>query len=214
MSVNPTSSPKFRAPLDIKFVGSVDGRFVLPDRDAVTGGNAVQVCRTQSITPTELIVASFVPAIVGERFASTFNRLGSINGKVVRIVSGGFAVAVQSSAIEQQSLADTINWLKKRHARQAEDLRSAPRIRARGEPCIVRYLDTEWEVNLFDISISGASVTATKRPPINSEVRIGRIDARVVRHTEGRFGVVFNSVQLLSTLLAELTLRQSRPVSA
>jgi hypothetical protein len=194
------------APLDIKFVGSLDGRFILPDRGAITGVNPVYPCRSQSITASELIIASPIPVEIGERFASTFNRLGPISGEVTRVVYDGFAVGISASEVERKSLAATIHWLKRRHVHKAEDNRAAPRIKTRPERCTMRYLDADFAADLFDVSISGASLAgAAPPPPLNSVVRIGRVEAQVVRHMGARFGVKFLATQSLTTVLGELT---------
>jgi len=202
----PARSPTpFEAPLDVKFVGSLDGRFILPDRGATTGAKLVHPCRSQAITAAELTIASPVPVKMGERLASTFDRLGPISGKVSRIFDGGFVVTISANPVEQKSLAATINWLKKRHSRRAEDHRAAPRIKTRAEHCIVQYLEADFAAELFDVSISGASLSASVQPPLNAMVRIGRIEAHVVRHMAGRFGVKFSAAQSLVTLLRDLT---------
>ncbi|MEQ1768589.1 MAG: hypothetical protein ABL879_02005 [Devosia sp.] len=204
MSTGSTSRTKFEAPLDTKFVGSIDGRFVLADRVVGAGVDASHAGRSQSITAHELIVASPVPVTIGERFVSSFGRLGKINGTVARPVDGGFVVAISATEIERKSLAATINWLKKRHARQAEDHRSAARTKTRSERCIVRWPDAELSAELFDISTSGASLKADSLPPLATVVHIGRVEAQVVRHMEGRFGVRFATTQTLSTVIADL----------
>lgn len=217
VSGKPTALPpagqqtKFEAPLDIKFVGSMEGRFVLADRAVAAGESATQPCRSQSITASEVIIASPVLVRLGESVVCAFARLGKINGKVTRIVDGGFALAISASAAERKSLAATINWLKKRHTHLAEDQRAASRVRTRPEPCVVRIGDTAFTAELFDISSTGASLSTNTPPPLKTMVRIGHVEGEVVRHMEGRFGVKFSSAQDLSALIGALTAKPEPP---
>lgn len=192
-------------PSDIKLVASFEGRFILSDRTVAAGADAVQHCRTQSITDTELTVASPLAVTVGERFASSFKQLGPIDGTVARVVSGGFVVTIAASANERRSLAATLLWLKRHHVRKAEDHRAAARTRMRGEACKVTHDGTGLTARLFDMSATGASLAAPALPPIGAVVTIGRIEGVVVRHVEGRFSVKFVKAQALATLLEGLT---------
>jgi hypothetical protein len=44
---------------------------------------------------------------------------------------------------------------------------------------------------VLDISVSGAGISANTVPEIGTVVTIGEVEARVVRHFEGGFGVQF-----------------------
>ncbi|MGG2383128.1 PilZ domain-containing protein, partial [Salmonella enterica] len=55
--------------------------------------------------------------------------------------------------------------------------------------------DTPLTCRLLDISISGASVATTLRPLLGTEVMLGKLRARVVRHHPQGFGVQFLDVQ-------------------
>ncbi len=48
---------------------------------------------------------------------------------------------------------------------------------------------------VLDVSISGASVATPARPEIGSEVLLGKLRARVVRHHSQGFGVQFIDIQ-------------------
>jgi hypothetical protein len=48
---------------------------------------------------------------------------------------------------------------------------------------------------VLDVSISGASVGTEVRPPVGSEVVLGRLRARVVRHHSEGLGLEFLDTQ-------------------
>ena len=75
---------------------------------------------------------------------------------------------------------------KRRHEREASN-----------EPVAVKMIltdGTNCEGMVNDTSLSGAAITAKHQPPLDSIVRVGRFDGRVVRHIEGGFAVEFLSV--------------------
>jgi hypothetical protein len=48
---------------------------------------------------------------------------------------------------------------------------------------------------VLDVSISGASIATPARPEIGTEVTLGKLRARVVRHHPQGFGVQFLDIQ-------------------
>ena len=48
---------------------------------------------------------------------------------------------------------------------------------------------------MLDVSISGASIATPARPEIGTEVILGKLRARVVRHHADGFGVRFLDIQ-------------------
>jgi PilZ domain len=48
---------------------------------------------------------------------------------------------------------------------------------------------------LIDISLSGASIATTARPAIGSEILVGKVRARVMRHHDQGISVQFTDIQ-------------------
>jgi hypothetical protein len=53
---------------------------------------------------------------------------------------------------------------------------------------------------VLDISVSGASIGTPARPEIGTEVTLGRLRARVMRHHAQGFGVQFIDTQNLAAI--------------
>ena len=59
----------------------------------------------------------------------------------------------------------------------------------------------------IDMSRSGAAIAAENRPPLNSLVLLGKVQARVVRNLEEGFALEFVHEQLAETLEDSVTAR-------
>ena len=53
----------------------------------------------------------------------------------------------------------------------------------------------EHEVQLIDVSVSGASVQIANKPPLDTEIVLGKLRAKVVRHHPDGIGVQFIDIQ-------------------
>ena len=60
---------------------------------------------------------------------------------------------------------------------------------------------------IIDLSLSGAAIAAETRPPLNSQVLLGKVAARVVRNLEEGFALEFVHEQLAETLEESVTAR-------
>jgi hypothetical protein len=54
---------------------------------------------------------------------------------------------------------------------------------------------TQSVCHIVDMSLSGASIASEARPPVGTLVRIGKTQARVLRHVEHGFAVEFTRLQ-------------------
>ena len=59
---------------------------------------------------------------------------------------------------------------------------------------------TKMTCRIIDMSLSGAAIAAENRPPLRTQVLLGRIAARVVRNLEEGFALEFIHEQLAETL--------------
>jgi hypothetical protein len=59
---------------------------------------------------------------------------------------------------------------------------------------------TKMTCRIIDMSLSGAAIAAERRPPLKSQVLLGRIAARVVRNLEEGFALEFMHEQIAETL--------------
>jgi len=115
---------------------------------------------------------------------------------VVREFEGGFAFKINATKHKREKLAAQLTWLAnrseltdiegRRHERIAPENKESSLQLAEGIVVTCRVLD---------VSISGASVATPARPALGSEVVLGKLRARVMRHHSQGFGVQFLDVQ-------------------
>lgn len=134
---------------------------------------------------------------VGERIIAYFDHLGGLEGSVVRMLAGGgFALKFTFTQHKREKLAGQITWLINRHELASAEDRSHERISMGERKATMRLSDGILvEVRMIDVSASGASIGTVVRPPIGSQITIGKLRAKIVRHHGNGIGVQFHSVQ-------------------
>jgi hypothetical protein len=60
---------------------------------------------------------------------------------------------------------------------------------------------------IIDLSLSGAAIAAENRPPLKSQVMLGKVQSRVVRNLEEGFAIEFVHEQNVDTLEESVTAR-------
>jgi c-di-GMP-binding flagellar brake protein YcgR len=137
-----------------------------------------------------------VSVSVGERVVAFFDHVGGIEGTIAREFDGGFAFKLSATQHKRDKLAATLTWLANRSELDGADERRHDRIApaARRQQLFLAEGIT-LECQVLDISISGASIGTPARPNIGTEVTIGKLRARVMRHHTQGFGVQFLDTQ-------------------
>jgi hypothetical protein len=144
-----------------------------------------------AIKPMSAIVLA-----AGERVVAFFDHIGGIEGTMVREFDGGFAFKLIATQHKREKLAAMLTWLANRSELDGADERRHERIvpnSGRQQLQLAEGILLECEV--LDISISGASIGTPARPVLGTEVMLGKLRARVVRHHAQGFGVQFIDTQ-------------------
>jgi hypothetical protein len=142
---------------------------------------------------------------LGERVIAYFDHLGGIEGTVVRHTTDGFAFAFKVTEYKREKLAAQIMWLINRGDYPQSAGRLHERVGTRGRRTTLKVDDVIIDVELLDLSASGASIGTPARPPIGSFVVAVKTRAIVRRHHEHGIGLQF------LTLLSPEALRDSFP---
>ncbi|MBA2124801.1 pilus assembly protein PilZ [Hyphomicrobium methylovorum] len=182
-----------RLPLTLsgRYMRSDRSEFTCEMKDVSVGGAAV-------LTP-------HVPEI-GERVVAYFEHLGGVEGIVARLTEGGFAFAFKVTEHKREKLAAQIMWLINREDYPEQAVRLHERVGTRGRRTTLKVDDgVIIDVELLDLSASGASIGTPARPPIGSFVVAGKSRAIVRRHHEHGIGLQFLS------LLSPEAMRESFP---
>jgi hypothetical protein len=177
------------------------GRYMLPDRREFP-------CQVIDMSPGGL--ALLAPGIgnVGDRVIAYLDHIGRVEGKITRIIDNGFAMTVGATPRKRDKLAAQLTWLANRDILNLPEDRRHDRLVPRNPIAILSMQDgSKHSCRIIDMSRSGAAISAEFRPPLQSEVLLGRVHARVVRHLEDGFALEFIHEQLEDTLEDSVTAR-------
>jgi hypothetical protein len=158
-------------------------------------------CTLLDISVGGAAITSPVTPEVGERVVAYFEHLGGIEGFVVRAFDGGFAFNIHATQHRREKLAAQLTWLA--NVNELGDIEE--RVHERLAPAATQsslQLAEGIVLNcrVLDVSISGASIATSARPEIGTEITLGKLRARVVRHHAEGFGVRFVDIQNPSAL--------------
>ncbi|MEE9590534.1 MAG: PilZ domain-containing protein [Hyphomicrobiaceae bacterium] len=138
------------------------------------------------------------PEIVdeGERIVAYFDEIGRLEGRVTRRIEGGFAIEIQATQYKREKIAAQLTWLANRNILGLPDDRRHERIVPKVRESVLKLPNGALlQCRVLDVSVSGASVAAAMRPELGTDVLLGRLRARVVRHHDQGIGLEFTDIQ-------------------
>ena len=179
---------------------SLLGRCMFPDRRECP-------CQLVEVSPGDAVFVSPFCGDPGEKVIAYIDNIGRLEGVIVERVEHGFLMSISASQRKRDKLADTLTWLANRHVLNlAEDRRHLRRTPKRTDADIVFADGTAQTCRVIDMSLSGAAVATSIRPPLGSAVKLGRLGARVVRHFDDGIGIEF--MRLMSDDAIEQTIER------
>ncbi len=168
---------------------TVFGRFMREDKQEYP-------CQVINMSAGGMAMLAPLPCNIGERIVAYLDNLGRIEGIVVRCFDGGFGVRIVASLYKRERIANLLTWLINQKAlglgEERKHERVVPRINAS------KLILPNGEVHncrVIDVSLSGASVACTVKPPAGTVVVLGRMRGRVVRHHEQGIALQFVEMQ-------------------
>jgi len=168
---------------------TVFGRFMREDKQEYP-------CQVVNMSAGGMSVLAPVVCDDGERIVAYLDNLGRIEGVVVRSFDGGFAVRILASLYKRERIANLLTWLINQDSLGLGEERRHDRIvpRNNASKLILPNGDVH-SCRIIDISLSGASVACSVKPPIDTVVILGRMRGRVVRHHDQGMGIQFVELQ-------------------
>lgn len=175
----------------LRFEMNLLGRFMRADKQEYP-------CRLIDLSVGGAAFLAPVAVNLDERIVAYLDQIGGVEGYVVRAFDGGFALKFNASLHKREKIAAQITWLINRSELDGIEARRPghERVTSDNKSTIMRLMDDqEFDVTLLDVSISGASVITTQRPPLGMHVTVGKLRALVVRHHGDGVGVQFLDIQ-------------------
>ena len=153
-------------------------------------------CQVINMSPGGAAVIAPVSAEIGERIIAYIDHIGRIEGKVARKFDGGFAMTVNATARKRDKLANQLTWLANRHELDLPEDRRHDRFTPDVSVSRISLSDgREYTCRVIDVSLSGAALGTSVKPAIGTPIVLGKMRARVVRHTTEGIAVEFAAVQ-------------------
>lgn len=170
------------------------GRYMLESRDEYP-------CQILNMSPGSAAMITPRTGRVGERVVAYIDHIGRIDGAILRVFDGGFAMSVNATERKRDKLAAKLTWLANRHELNLPEDRRHERIVPRQRQSEIRLEDGRtYRTRIIDLSLSGAAIELEVRPAVGTVVWIGSMRGRVVRHFDEGVAVEFAVVQSRDTL--------------
>lgn len=168
---------------------SLLGRYMLEDKREYP-------CQVIDMSPGGVAMYAPVLGRPGESVIAYIDHVGRIEGRLVRYVDNGFAMTIEATPRKRDKLAAQLTWLANRHVLGMPEDRRHERFTPRDPNSTLTLADgTVCACRIADLSLSGAAVSTSKRPPVGSAILLGRIRGRVVRHLDSGIAIEFSSIQ-------------------
>lgn len=167
----------------------VFGRFMMADKREYP-------CQVVNMSPGGIAMLSPIEGEPGERVVVYLDNLGRIEGEIVRPITGGFAMRINATPHKREKIANLLTWMANQKELGLPDERRHARVAPRNPFSHLTMPDgTVQECRVLDVSLSGASIAMTDRPPIGMPITLGVMSGVIVRHHDQGIGVQFTQLQ-------------------
>lgn len=165
------------------------GRYMLENRQEFP-------CQVIDMSPGSAAFIGPSPGRMGEKVIAYLDHLGRIEGEVIRVFEGGFAISFKATERRRDKIAAKLTWLANRHELNLPEDRRHERIPPRNSRGVVKLEDGRvYQSKIIDLSLSGAAIELAVRPAIGTVMWLGNTRGRVVRHFEDGVAMEFAVVQ-------------------
>jgi hypothetical protein len=168
---------------------ALSGRFMRQNKEEYP-------CQAVQMSAGGVILLAPVSCEEGERIVAYIQQVGRIEGVVVRSIEGGFVLGILASAAKRERIVNLLTWLINQSSLGLHDERKherhPPRISA------LKIILPNGDVHacrVLDVSLSGASIACAVKPPLDTEIVLGRMRGRVVRHHDQGVAIKFIELQ-------------------
>ncbi len=152
-------------------------------------------CVTINISPGGVALASEEQVSVGERIVAYLIPIGRLQGLVVRVFYGGFAISMKLPPVKREKLADQLTWLVNRQELgMPEDRRHARNPARMPHTTLILPGGRELIAKIIDISRSGCALAVSSAQPVGTPVTVGSTRGRIVRQFTNGLGIEFARV--------------------
>ena len=124
------------------------------------------------------------------------DHIGRLEGTIARQFPNGFAMTITATPRKRDKLASQLTWLANRHVLGLPEDRRHDRVVPRDPRAVLVMPDGSQGVcQIIDMSLSGAAIASETKPAVGTLIRLGKTQARVIRHVDHGFAVEFTRLQ-------------------
>jgi hypothetical protein len=175
---------RFGLPLNGRFMRAGKDEYACQIVDLSVGGASLKVLGDTA-----------TPISPGETVIAYIDRVGGLEGPVVRVEPNGFSFRFTATQHKREKLAAQITWLLNEEELVGAAGRRHQRIAVRDRSATLALVGGIFlSCLILDVSVSGASIACEARPDIGTEVYLGRLRAWVVRHHLEGLGLQFAEI--------------------
>lgn len=155
-------------------------------------GGRERDCLFRSLRADEMhVMVGDAEAPVGSRVVCRVDGLGRVEASVAAVLADGVRLSVMGSPAHRARLTARLAWHRTRIEGGGEQ-----RVGERVEPVdpavsVILPDGSVVHAHILDVSVTGAALETTHRPPVGDALTVGRRRAHVVRHTEAGVAVRF-----------------------
>ena len=158
-------------------------------------------CQILDMSPGSAAMITPVSGAVGERVIAYVDHLGRIEGDILRLFDGGFAMSIKATTHKRDKMAAKLTWLANRHELNLPEDRRHERIAPRSRAAVIKLEDGRvYQTKILDLSLSGAAIELSVRPAIGTVLWLGNMRGRVVRQFDEGVAIEFAIVQTRNSL--------------
>lgn len=162
-------------------------------------------CNANLMSPGDVVIESDARPSVGERIVAYLDHIGRIEGQATEVGPTGFVVALNATDRKRDKLAAQLTWIANKHELSLPEDRRHDRFAPRKSRAELLLQDgRRYPCRIIDLSLSGAAVDIDVRPAIGTQVTLGTMRGRVVRHFQEGIAVEFATIQPQDTIRALL----------
>lgn len=158
-------------------------------------------CQVAGMSPGSATIIGPNAGSIGETVVAYIDHVGRIEGKVLRIFPGGFAMSITATPYRRDKLAAQITWVANKHELNLPEDRRHERVTPTKKLAQIKLEDGRtYDVRIIDLSMSGAAIELDVRPAIGTLIWLGNMRGRVVRHFDDGVALEFAILQNHDTL--------------
>ena len=158
-------------------------------------------CQVAAMSPGSATILGSNGGAVGETVIAYIDHVGRIEGKVLRLFPGGFAMSINATPYRRDKLAAQITWVANKHELNLPEDRRHERVAPTTRLAQIKLEDGRtYDVRIIDLSMSGAAIELDVRPAIGTLIWLGNMRGRVVRHFDEGVALEFAILQTHDTL--------------